>query len=64
MMASTEKLASVSVVGRSINLSDLTGLRMFAHSVYSIDISDRTDGKVELVFGFDGMLFTMNGGND
>lgn len=58
------EMASVSVVGRSINLSDLTGLRMFAHSVYSIDISDRTDGKVELVFGFDGMLFTMNGGND
>lgn len=58
------EMASVSVVGKSINLGDLTGLRMFGHSVYSIDISDRTDGKVELVFGFNGMLFTMNGGND
>ena len=58
------EMASVSVVGKSINLSDLTGLRMFGHSVYSIDISDRTDGNVELVFGFDGMLFTMNGGNE
>ena len=57
------EMASVSVVGKSINLSDLTGLRLFAPSVYSLDISDRTDGKVELVFGFDGMLFTMNGGN-
>lgn len=58
------EMASVSVVGKSINLADLTGLRMFGHGVYSIDISDQTDGKVELVFGFDGMLFTMNGGND
>ena len=57
------EMASVSVVGKSINLGDLMGIRMFGHSVYSIDISDRTDGKVELVFGFDGMLFTMNGGN-
>lgn len=57
-------MASVSVVGKIINIADLTGLRMFGHGVYSIDISDRTDGKVELIFGFDGMLFTMNGGND
>lgn len=58
------EMASVSVLGKSINLGDLTGLRLFAPGLYSIDISDRTDGKVELVFGFNGMLFTMNGGND
>ena len=56
------EMASVTVVGKSIRLNDLKAIKLFKECLCAIEISDKTDGTVELIFSFNGMMHLMNGG--
>lgn len=58
------EMACVTVVGKNIRLNDLKAIRLFKEYLYAVEITDKTDGTVELVFSFNEMMYLMNGGEN
>ena len=48
--------ALVRIVGRDIELKNLTFMRLFKHMIGAIEIEDHTDGTIQIDFSFFGTL--------